>query len=174
MINEDKSQYIQFAVKDSGIGIDQSQIPTLFQPFTQIDSTDTRKHGGTGLGLAVCAKLVNLMNGKIWVESEVNSGSTFFFTFQIRNSSQVIPVNSKAKMEALPNNKEHLEILLIDENPITALMFSSNLQKLGHNVNPFRSTQSDFPNNIDLIMVNFKSSPGITGDYLKELLKNNQ
>ena len=173
LINEDKTQYIQFTVKDSGIGIDQRQIPTLFQPFTQIDSTDTRKHGGTGLGLAICAKLVNLMNGKIWVESEVNSGSTFFFTIQIKNANQVIPANFEAKMEALPNNKEHLEILLMDENPITSLMFSSNLQKLGHNVKAYKSAQTELPINLDLIMVNFKSSPNITGEYLNNLISKN-
>jgi response regulator RpfG family c-di-GMP phosphodiesterase len=73
-------------------------------------------------------------------------------------------------MTPLPKEKENLEILLIDENPITALMFSSNLQKLGHNVKSFKSEQMDVPNTIDLIMVNFKSSPSISGDYLKELL----
>ncbi|MFZ6665894.1 ATP-binding protein [Cytophagales bacterium SYC-11] len=171
--NEDETSSVQFMVKDTGVGIDQQQIPTLFQPFTQIDSTDTRKYGGTGLGLAICAKLVNLMNGQIWVESEVNKGSSFFFTVQIKNAAQTVPANYEAKMEALPNQKENLEILLMDENPITALMFSSNLQKLGHNVKPFRSTQADLPNNIDLIIVNFKSSPGITGDYLRELLSKN-
>ena len=65
--NDDSISSIQFAVKDSGIGIDQRQIQTLFQPFTQIDSTDTRKHGGTGLGLAIFTKQLNLINCNIFV-----------------------------------------------------------------------------------------------------------
>ena len=171
--NDDSISSIQFAVKDSGIGIDQRQIQTLFQPFTQIDSTDTRKHGGTGLGLAICAKLINLMNGNIWVESEVNKGSTFYFTVLTENIDNKIPAPFKAKMTPIHNRSENLEILLMDENPITELMFSSNLMKLGHNVKSFKSVKNDMPKSVDLIMVNFKSSPGITGDNLTDLVNNN-
>jgi len=167
------SSSIQFMVKDSGIGIDPKLIQTLFKPFTQIDSTDTRRHGGTGLGLAICAKLVNLMKGEIWIESEVNKGSTFYFTVLLSNSENTKPASFKAEMKASYNSRENLDILLLDENPITELMFSSNLMRLGHNVRSMKSMQNGLPTTIDLIMVNFKSSPSITGDYLQELMSKN-
>ncbi len=82
---------ILFSIKDTGIGIPPERLNQLFQPFSQVDSSLSRKFGGTGLGLAICKKLIELMGGDIWVESEINQGSTFFFTIQSKLSS--IPDN---------------------------------------------------------------------------------
>ncbi len=71
---------IQFAVKDTGIGIPSDRLHRLFQPFSQVDASTTRQYGGTGLGLAISKRLCELMGGTMWVESQNQQGSTFYFT----------------------------------------------------------------------------------------------
>jgi len=77
---QDKEDSVLFFVKDNGVGIDKNKIPNLFSKFYQVETSMARTHGGTGLGLAICKGIIDGFNGKIWVESEVNKGSTFYFT----------------------------------------------------------------------------------------------
>ncbi|WP_250855392.1 response regulator [Anabaena sp. PCC 7938] len=74
---------IEFAIKDTGIGIPPEKIDRLFQPFSQVDSSMTRKYGGTGLGLVISQRLSEMMGGRMWVESQIDNGSTFYFTITV-------------------------------------------------------------------------------------------
>ncbi|MEL6591299.1 MAG: response regulator, partial [Bacteroidota bacterium] len=99
---------LEFAVKDTGIGIPENKIHRLFKSFSQVDSSTTRKYGGTGLGLAISKKLVELMGGKIWIESKYGQGSTFFFTVVVGQES--LPL--KTAVPSIPSGKR---VILIDD-----------------------------------------------------------
>jgi len=102
---------LKFTVSDTGIGIPADKLDAIFNNFTQVDSSTTRKYGGTGLGLAIVRRLVGLMNGKIWVESEVGKGSKFIFTMSFELALKTI----SAKPNLLPDLKG-LRVLIVDDS----------------------------------------------------------
>ncbi|NJS17059.1 MAG: hypothetical protein HC787_10035 [Nostocaceae cyanobacterium CSU_2_110] len=79
---------ILFAVKDSGCGIPEDKLEVIFERFQQVDSSDSRNHEGTGLGLAICRSILEMHGGKIWTESIMGVGSTFYFTLPITVNSK--------------------------------------------------------------------------------------
>jgi PAS domain S-box-containing protein len=103
---------LHFAVSDTGIGIPQEKLPHIFQEFTQADSSTTRRYGGTGLGLAIVVRLVELMGGRVWVESTEGRGSTFFFTATFDKPQSADPPATLVKPRAL----EGLRVLIVDDN----------------------------------------------------------
>ncbi len=129
---------LQFEVKDTGKGISSKQIENLFDAFTQADSSTYRKYGGTGLGLTICRTLVNLMGGKIWVESEVGVGSSFFFTIKVKKSEKLTiekPVISKVLLPAEKIAEQFpANILLAEDNDINRLLASKLFGRLGYSI----------------------------------------
>ena len=110
---KDKDRLLHFAVSDTGIGIPPEKQKLIFEPFTQADSSTTRKYGGTGLGLAISMRLVDMMGGKIWVESEVNRGTHFHFTTHVEIADpRPIQIGAIAPPEILRN----VRVLIVDDN----------------------------------------------------------
>ncbi len=108
---EEGHHELHFQVKDTGMGIDPDQIGQLFQSFSQLDSSMTKRYSGTGLGLAICKSLVEMMGGRIWAESRVGEGSTFHFTIR---SVDAADVGRDAGM--VPTKLRGLRVLIVDDN----------------------------------------------------------
>jgi len=104
--------HLKVGVEDTGIGIPADKLQSVFEKFAQVDSSSTRRHEGTGLGLAIGARLVDLMDGKIGVESEIGRGSIFWFTVPL-------PVHeAQPRDEAVPSDVTGARVLVIDDNPV--------------------------------------------------------
>ncbi|MFN3150267.1 response regulator [Bremerella sp.] len=103
---------LHFSVRDTGIGISEDKLDLLFKAFSQVDSSMTRKYGGTGLGLAISAQLVKLMQGEVWVESQIDKGSTFHFTAKFGLPKTRMPRSTPIEIEKLRG----VPILVVDDN----------------------------------------------------------
>ncbi|MHC5926418.1 ATP-binding protein [Nostoc sp.] len=146
---------IQFSVKDTGIGIPRDRLERLFKAFSQVNSSINRQYGGTGLGLAICKQLCELMGGRIWVESELSVGSTFYFTiaasvvpeesatanavFCAIESPQVKQLAFKSQeLVSVPDSSSpspefhKLRILLTEDNLVNQKIALKQLQNLGY------------------------------------------
>ncbi len=128
---ESDFQNFKFFVKDSGVGISESAQKELFSPFTQADQSISRKFGGTGLGLSICAKLAELMNGKVYFESTVGKGSTFFFEVSLKQGIPEVEVLESAKENSLSLEYPHT-ILLVEDNLVNQKIALAMLKKLGY------------------------------------------
>jgi len=119
--------HLQFSVRDTGIGIPVDRLARLFKSFSQADASTARSYGGTGLGLAISKRLVELMGGKMWVESTAQKGSTFHFTLPM----QIAPKELRAKGEAPPANLTDLRLLIVDDNPTNCRILTLQASKWG-------------------------------------------
>lgn len=168
---------LHFVVADTGIGIPPEKLSTVFQPFEQADTSTTRTYGGTGLGLTIVSRLVEMMNGKIWVESEVGKGSKFHFTVRFNRSQKTTSRQSPHGLDKLKD----LRVLIIDDNPTNRLIL---LETLSHwKMRPVESSGAQEALNIlhshsekrdtfDLLLLDVQM-PGMDGFQFAEHLKNN-
>jgi CheY-like chemotaxis protein len=134
---DEKDVVVQFTVQDTGIGIPKDRQTQIFEAFVQADGSTTRKYGGTGLGLAIASQIVERMEGKIWVDSEVGNGSQFHFTARFGTATGgAVPltgpkIEDGTKEEDIP---KQLHILVAEDNVVNQRLALKLLEKQGHEV----------------------------------------
>jgi PAS domain S-box-containing protein len=162
---EETDVTLHFSVRDTGIGLTAEQQKKLFQSFSQADASTTRKYGGTGLGLTISKKLTEMMGGRIWVESEAGTGSTFHFTAKL-GKQQGVPSRRRSTTTELGD----LRILVVDDNGTAREILSSILTGFGLRVDQANSGQAalemlEAANDADpytLVLMDWKM-PGMDG-----------
>ncbi|MFZ0522195.1 MAG: response regulator [Candidatus Acidiferrales bacterium] len=120
-----ESRLLHFTVTDTGIGIPLEKQKSIFDPFSQADSSTTRKYGGTGLGLTISTRLVTMMGGKIWLESQMGKGAQFHFTVRFKSSEKKAQVGTIAPPEILRGVK----VLVVDDNPTNRRIIEGMLKR---------------------------------------------
>lgn len=133
---ENETLTLEFNIKDTGIGISNDKMDRLFKPFSQLDSSMTRKYGGTGLGLAICRSLVQMMGGEIRVDSEEETGATFIFTIKVHKYEEDDQLHRREyhdDMYDMNEKKCSPSVLVVDDHPINRKLMLSMLGKLDLN-----------------------------------------
>ena len=125
---------LHYSVRDSGIGIPVDKQGEIFQPFRQADGSTTRRYGGTGLGLAISSTLVDLMGGRIWVESTPDNGSTFHITARLGVAEGHIETLPEKRSEVAVAPTRSLDVLLAEDNVVNQRLAATLLERRGHRV----------------------------------------
>ena len=171
---------IHFTVHDTGIGIPLKNQMEIFEPFTQVDSSTTRQYGGTGLGLAISRRLVEAMGGIIWVDSELEKGSTFHFSIPFQTST-VEDITEIAKggltkflePQSDPNGRPP-EILIVDDNRINQRLAQIMLEKRGCRVQTVadgrQALEAFKKKKYDLIFMDIEM-PGLNGTDTSRIIR---
>jgi CheY-like chemotaxis protein/HPt (histidine-containing phosphotransfer) domain-containing protein len=129
---------LTISVSDTGMGIPPEKIAAIFEKFTQADGTVSRRYGGTGLGLTITKMLAGLQNGKVWVESEVGCGSTFYVTLEFESSDAPLPEREQPAEPPVLSNPYTTEqapyILVVEDNMVNQKVIATILRKKGFRV----------------------------------------
>ncbi|PIP40119.1 MAG: histidine kinase [Desulfobacterales bacterium CG23_combo_of_CG06-09_8_20_14_all_51_8] len=163
---------LKFSVRDTGIGLTEDQKQILFQPFSHADSSITRKYGGTGLGLSICKRLVEMMDGEIYVESSPGQGSTFTYTACFGRQS--------ADRERLKycDDFKGIPVLVVDDNATSRTILADSLASFGFDVSEVSSGEeaiselenSSSDNPYQLVLMDWRM-PGMDGLEASECIK---
>jgi PAS domain S-box-containing protein len=168
---QDDEAVIEFAVRDTGIGMTKEQLGKLFQSFSQADTSTTRKYGGTGLGLAISKQLVEMMGGEIGVDSEPGEGSTFYFTVRLGVSE-----DAEEKSFTTVPDLENLQAIVVDDNPTAREILRTYLESFSFRVDEAdgaeelftRMEEADSP--YDLMVLDWLM-PGMKGNEAASRIK---
>ena len=171
---QDEWVMLQFAVRDTGVGLTQEQKGKLFQAFSQADMSTTRKYGGTGLGLTISKRLVKMMGGEIWVESESGKGSEFIFTAKFGLARKF----SRRRLEPSVDLRG-MRVLVIDDNASSREILQSLLETMSFEVTVAASAEEGIAElekeakirPYRLVLMDWKM-PGMDGIKATELIKN--
>ncbi|MBW2706296.1 MAG: response regulator, partial [Deltaproteobacteria bacterium] len=167
---------LQFSMRDTGLGMTEEQQAKLFQAFSQADTSTTRKYGGTGLGLTISKRLVNMMGGDIWVESEPGQGTTFSFTAEFGLGKE------KAKKRYMPaQDLRGMKVLVVDDNATSRDILREMLESFSFSVSVAASgaegitelENADKNKPIELVIMDWKM-PGMDGIEASKLIKSHQ
>ncbi len=173
-IKNDKGEKdIQYFVSDTGIGIDPRHHYMIFDRFQQIAGYSTREHSGTGLGLAISRSLVEMMGGKIWIDSRLNHGATFYFTIPNRNADKFSQPKAK-KINSLPDWKNK-RVLLVEDDKFAYMLLYKMLEKTGPGLvyadSGYKAIEIfNMDQDFDLVILDIQM-PGMDGYQVLEQIK---
>ncbi len=170
-----KTDVIEFFVKDTGIGIPQNMHEQIFERFRQVDEGNTRKYGGTGLGLSISKSILDILGGEIWLESEPNIGTTFYFN--IPNKKPVSTPYSRMLDKNKSGSKciKHKTILIVEDQELDYYITSTSLKKLEVNIIRCENGEEAISlikntDNIDLILMDI-NMPVLNGFFATEEIR---
>ncbi len=147
---------LEFAVKDTGIGISLDKVDVLFKRFSQVDSSNTRLYGGSGLGLSICKGLVEKMGGEIWVESIEGEGSSFYFTSMFEKTVEQIDYIEPAAVMHVKEQRD-ISILLVEDDAVSRTVMEKFAERKGWKVTIAENGKQAFDifnqNSFDIVLM---------------------
>ncbi len=172
-----KLSNLTLTVADSGIGISDDKLEIIFQPFVQAESSTTRKYGGTGLGLAIVNRLVKLLGGRLWVESQLGAGTKFHFAFSIELAEQPDTAKAQPTSCSVTQTTTQKTILLVEDTPVNQQVALKLLAKSNYLLtlaeNGKRAVDLVFEQTFDLILMDVQM-PVMNGLEATQLIRQYQ
>ncbi|RME16281.1 MAG: response regulator, partial [Bdellovibrio sp.] len=179
-----KEAELLFEVHDTGIGIPKEKLKTIFDSFEQVDSSISREYKGTGLGLAISKKLCELMGGKIWAESELHKGSSFYFTIKTKVLKNCTLLENHRKPpfllsspETAPAPLHHPKLLLVEDDPLNQDLFKAFCERLNYKVqcvdNGLEAIRLLEKESFDIVFMDIQL-PKVSGLETTRLIRHNQ